>query len=500
MNFSLFRSVAAAATGALLLLSSAIALATESPTTLSESIKPRAIPLKNKEFKGDFDGMLELRSVRILIPYSRTLYFNDKGQERGITADAARDFERYINKKYQKELGKRPITVYIIPTTRDKLQKNLVGGFGDIAAGDLEVTPTRRQFIDFYVPPDQFLKTQVVLTGPKSPTINSLSDLAGKTVHVRKSSSYHESLVELNNQFKKEGKPAINIAFVSDALENEDMMEMLNAGVLQAVVVHRWLAKMWAPVLPKIKINEGVILKSDIETGWAVRKNSPKLHEIIGDFYINGVKKVNPIAARMAKYNKRIKQMNDPSTSEDSKRFKDTLALFDKYGKQYGFDPLMLAAQGYQESQLNQKAKSHVGAIGIMQVMPATGAELKVGDISIAENNVHAGTKYMDRLMGRYFKDAKFNEMDRCLFAFASYNAGPGSITRMRKEAMKRGLDPDVWFNNVEIITAEKIGIETTTYVRNIFKYYVSYKLILASQEAKAKAREALTVSYKGSE
>jgi membrane-bound lytic murein transglycosylase MltF len=151
----------------------------------------------------------------------------------------------------------------------------------------------------------------------------------------------------------------------------------------------------------------------------------------------------------------------------------------------------MLAAQGYQESQLNQKARSHVGAIGIMQIMPATGAELKVGDIAIAEPNIHAGTKYMDQLMTRYFPDAKFSEADRPLFAFASYNAGPGRIAQMRKEAAKRGLNPDKWFNNVEIVTAEKVGIETTTYVRNIFKYYVAYRL---STEMLAEAREALGV------
>ena len=157
----------------------------------------------------------------------------------------------------------------------------------------------------------------------------------------------------------------------------------------------------------------------------------------------------------------------------------------------------MLAAQGYQESQLNQNAKSHVGAIGIMQVMPATGAELKVGDIAVAENNVHAGTKYMDQLMTKYFQDAKFSESNRPLFAFASYNAGPGRISQMRKEAAKRGLDPDKWFNNVEIVTAEKVGIETTTYVRNIYKYYVAYSLMLATRTEQSEARKALEAPKK---
>jgi len=129
--------------------------------------------------------------------------------------------------------------------------------------------------------------------------------------------------------------------------------------------------------------------------------------------------------------------------------------------------------------------------------MPQTGAELKVGDIQIAENNVHAGAKYMDQLMEKYFRDANFSEGNRPLFAFASYNAGPGNISKMRKETKKRGLDPDKWFNNVEIVTAEKIGAETTTYVRNIYKYYVAYKLTLEAQEVARKAREGVAPGNK---
>jgi len=152
----------------------------------------------------------------------------------------------------------------------------------------------------------------------------------------------------------------------------------------------------------------------------------------------------------------------------------------------------MLAAQGYQESQLDQNAKSRVGAVGVMQVMPATGKELKVGDITVTESNIHAGAKYMDRLMTKYFPDAKFTENERTLFAFASYNCGPGNVSKMRKLAVKRGLDPDIWFNNVEIVTAEKIGMETTTYVRNIYKYYAAYKLQLDAIEEAKKAREQI--------
>jgi membrane-bound lytic murein transglycosylase MltF len=153
----------------------------------------------------------------------------------------------------------------------------------------------------------------------------------------------------------------------------------------------------------------------------------------------------------------------------------------------------MLAAQGFQESKLDQNVRSPVGAIGIMQLMPATGQSMKVGDITVTEPNIHGGAKYMNTIMTKYFADAHFDELNRTLFAFAAYNAGPNRIAKLRKLAAERGLNPDVWFDNVEIVVSEKVGRETTTYVRNIMKYYVSYKLILQLNEEQRKARGALT-------
>ena len=170
-----------------LLLFATTALAAEPPAAPK---KPRALPTETEEWNGDLDGMIERRAIRVLVPYSRTLYFNDRGRERGVTVDLFRNFELYINQKFQKQLGKRPITVYIVPTTRDQLLKNVAGGLGDIAAGNLTVTDARREIVDFYVAPDQIGMSELVATGPKSPVINTADDLAGKTVHVRKASSY----------------------------------------------------------------------------------------------------------------------------------------------------------------------------------------------------------------------------------------------------------------------------------------------------------------------
>ncbi len=455
----------------------------------------RSLSLTLKPWKGDFNQMLERKLIRVLVPFSRTLYFNDKGQERGLTAATVRDFESWINKKYRKD--KRPITVVMIVTTRDHLLPGVANGFGDIAAGNITVTESRQKLVDFYAPDDQRLHAELVVAGARVPAMTSVDDLSGKTVSVRPSSSYFESLAALNQRLAGMKKAPVVIQKLPDALEDEDILEMVNAGILGITVVDDWEANLWATVLPNIKVYPDFQLRSGAKIGWAVRKGSPELAAAIEDFRENYLVKQGVTAYRLATYAKRFRQIHNPVKGEDEKRFETTKAIFRKYAEKYGFDPVMLAAQGYQESRLDQNAKSHVGAVGVMQLMPATGKELGVGDIRQVEPNIHAGAKYMDQLMELYFKDAKFNEQNRTLFAFAAYNAGPGRIQQMRKLAASRGLDPDVWFNNVEIVTAEKVGMETTTYVRNIYKYYAAYKLMLAAQQKQREAAQQVAPTTK---
>jgi membrane-bound lytic murein transglycosylase MltF len=463
--------------------------AASSPAAPAAAPKVRTLPISDdKPWMGDFDRLLARRMIRVLVPFSRTLYFNDRGRERGLTGELVRDFEQYVNRKYK--TGNRPLTVYIVPTTRDRLLSNLEAGRGDLAAGNLTITEERLKLVDFIPLPLDQTVNEVILTGPKSPAIASVDDLSGKTVHVRRSSSYFESLTALNVRLTQAGKRPVTLGSVPDALEDEDMMEMLNAGLFELIVVDDWKANLWAQVLPNLRVQTKVAVHEGGRIGWALRKGSPKLGAALTEFFAQAVKKEGVVAYRFAQFNKQIRQIKDPTGGEDAKRFQDTIKLFNRYAPQYGFDAVMLAAQGYQESRLDQSARSHVGAVGIMQIMPATGAELKVGDIKIAESNVHAGAKYMDRLMTRYFQDAHFTEANRTLFAFASYNAGPGAIARARKETAKRGLDPDRWFNHVEVVVAEKLGREPTTYVRNIYKYYVAYTLMLQAQADRDAARE----------
>ena len=319
-----------------------------------------------------------------------------------------------------------------------------------------------------------------------------MDDLSGKEVFVRKSSSYYESLVALNQRFAAEKKPAVIIKEAPEALEDEDLIEMVNAGLIPLIVVDKHMADFWKQVFPKIKVHDDVAVRTGGNIAWAIRKGSPQLKAALDDFVARNAKGSTSGNVILAKYLKNAKYVKNAAAEAERKKFLAVVQYFQKYGNQYDVDWLLMAAQGYQESQLNQATRSPVGAIGVMQVMPATGKDLKVGDIAEAEPNIHAGIKYMRWMIDHYYGDEPMTQLDKALFAFASYNAGAGRISQLRKEAAKRGLDPNVWFHNVEYVAAEKIGAETVTYVSNIYKYYIAYRLIVEGQAGEDKAAEKM--------
>ncbi len=437
--------------------------------------------------KRNLDQMVELGLIRVLVPYSRTFFYHDNGRPRGLAAHFIVEFERFV-KREQKSSGQL-ITVVAVPVTRNQLLPWLAEGRGDIAAVGPVIRLQRPEMIEFSDSPRKV--SEIIVTGAGSPSLTVLGDLAGAEVHVRPGSSYYQSLLALNERFLEDGKEPVQITLVSDVLDNEDMLEMVDAGLLKIVVADDWLANIWASVLPNLTPHTDLILRKERELAWAFRKDSPKLQALVNGFMAMLAEK-NLVAQRIAGYERQHKRLKNATAGSEWKRFKSTIDLFKKYGKQYQFDYLMLAAQGYQESRLNQKARSPVGAIGIMQLMPATGREMRVGNVRKASNNVHAGVKYMRKLMDTYFKGIPFDERNSTLFALASYNAGPGRVKRLRTKAEERGLDPNVWFNNVELVVSEKVGREPVNYVRNVYKYYIAYKLSLDAQEARRKAAEAI--------
>jgi membrane-bound lytic murein transglycosylase MltF len=292
----------------------------------SSAAKARQLSLAVKTWKGDFDGMLERRIIRVYVPCSRTIHIVDKGRERGAAADLMRQLERWMNNKHAKALGKRPLSVRVVVATRDKLLADLTEGRADMAVGNIKVLDELLKSIDFVAPEEKAVSVEVLVTGSALPAIASLDDLSNKTVHVRKFSSYYLSLTALNERSTKAGKHEVRIVTVPDALEDEDMLEMLNAGLLEATVVDDWKAKMWAQALPKVQVHEAIQLRPPTRMGWAIRKDSPKLAAELNEFYVRYAKTAGGATALQGQYMKTIKALHNAASKEDQKRFEALLA------------------------------------------------------------------------------------------------------------------------------------------------------------------------------
>ena len=277
-----------------------------------------------------------------------------------------------------------------------------------------------------------------------------------------------------------EGKPKFEIIPANDRLEDEVLLEMLNAGLIPAIVIDSHKGEFWSQIFKNITLHPEIKFRESGKIAWAIRKNSPEFKAVINKFVKankKGTLRGNILFNRYLKSTKYIKNNLD---DEDIKRFIDTIEFFKKYAELYDFDWLLLAALAYQESTIDQSKKSHAGAIGVMQVLPSTAKDKNVNIPNIYEiaPNIHAGTKYLRFIMDRYFDNPEINQIDRVLLTFASYNAGPAKIARLRKEAKSMNLNPNVWFKNVEVVAAKRIGRETVQYVSNIFKYYIAYTFI----------------------
>ncbi len=442
-------------------------------------------------FEGDFDEMLERRSLRALVVYNKMMYFLDGATQRGITYETLENFEKFINERHK--LGARKFDIIYVPVPRDQLVPMLVEGYGDIAAANLTVTDDRKELVDFSDPTYPGVK-EVLVTGPEAPEITQLDDLSEQSIHVRESSSYFESLTRLNADFESRGLKPAELIPASEYLEDGDLLELVNEGLIPMIIVDSHKAEFWKDVYENIEVHSEIAVREGAEIAWAMRKNSPKLLAISNE-YIKTAKKGTLLGNMLLKrYVKDNTWVKNPTTAEEIKKFHATLEFFKKYGDEYEFDWLMLAALGYQESRLDHSVRSAAGAVGIMQVLPSTAKDPNVGipDVEKIESNVHAGTKYLKFVRDRYYSDPKIDDMNKTLFSFASYNAGPAKVARLREEAAESGYDPNIWFGNVEVISAKRIGRETTQYVSNIYKYYIAYKLITDKAKKKQKAMEEL--------
>jgi len=440
------------------------------------------------KWTGDLDGMIQRRVIRILTAYSKTQYFIDQGTPRGLVSDMASMFEEDLNKKLKNKNIR--VHVMILPVSHDDLIPALLEGRGDIVAAGTMITDPRKEKVDF-TNPTRTGVSAIVVTAPGATPVAKVEDLAGREVYLQMSMVSSQGVKRFNDELARKGLAPVKLKPAPEVLAEEDILEMVNAGLVKTTIAFDYLAEFWKQIFPKLVLNKGAAIKTDGQIAMMIRKNSPRLKAELNAFIARFPEGSAQRNVLLQKYLKSVKYAKAATSKEEAAKLERTVAFFRKYGDQYTLDYLLMMAQGYQESQLNQNAKSHVGAIGVMQVMPATGKELKVGDIAELEPNIHAGVKYFRFMMDKYYADEPMDRLNKGLFTFASYNAGPARIAQLRKRAAERGLDPNKWFNNVEVVAAESIGRETVQYVANIYKYYLAYQMYMEEQPQRLKAKQA---------
>jgi membrane-bound lytic murein transglycosylase MltF len=439
--------------------------------------------IKTEKWTGDIDGMRGRRFIRALVFYNKTNFFFDGPQPRGITYEALKEFEKFINTKLQ--TGDKPIHIVFIPVGRGEALKRMSDGRADIAASNIPIVPELQKIGDFS-DPVRTGSNELLVTGPSAPRIETLGDLSGKEVFVRKFSRYWTNLEKLNDQFKQVGQPEMVLKVADENLEDEDILNMVNSGVVGITVTDELIAGLWSKVFDGLNVHKDIPIATGDQIGWLVQKNAPHFLALVNEFIGQNRAGTSFGNTLLNKYLNDTKWARNNVAASEMEKFKPAVTYFKQFGGLYNFDWLMVAAQAYQESQIDQSRRSPAGAVGVMQIKPSTAEDKPVGIRQVdtnMQNNIHAGVKYMDFMMRSNLRDAKLDSLNRGLFALAAYNAGPARVAQLRRRAEAEGLDPNVWFNNVEIIAAREIGPETVTYVSNIYKYYIAYKMAVETNK-----------------
>jgi membrane-bound lytic murein transglycosylase MltF len=445
----------------------------------------------NEPFKGDLDKIRTRRIVRVLVSYCKTNYFFDHGKPQGFEYELMKAYERFLNKREKSRYAKTKMI--FVPVPFNQLFKALNDGRGDIAAASLTITSERQKIVNFtkpYIPRVH----EIVVLNKKVKDVQSVEDLSNKMVYVRKGSSYLTHLKAFNKTLKKLKRPPVIIKESQDYIVTEDILELVNAGVIDITVVDHHEGEAWSQVLPDIVIRKDLKISSEGNIAWAVRKENKKLLSSLNDFIQKNKKGTLLGNILFKRYYKNSKWIKNPVTETERKNLNHLIGLFKKYGNRYDINFLKLSAQAYQESGLDNSKRSPAGAIGIMQVLPRTASDkhINIKNIHLLDNNIHAGAKYLNFLRTRYFSNSEIEPADRVYFSWAAYNAGPARIYKIRKETVKRGFNPNKWFFNVEKIASEIIGRETVDYVANINKYFVAYQLYFDIYQQRNKTKKSL--------
>jgi membrane-bound lytic murein transglycosylase MltF len=448
----------------------------------------------NEPWTGDLPGLRARGFLRVLTTYNRTNFFIENGQGRGLEFEATQRFATWFADRRSPDAARggpaMALRIVYVPVPREELIPALVAGRGDVIAAGLTVTEERARQVLFTAPYIRRVD-EVLVRHKDAPALDTIEDLAGRTLLLARGTSYVANARALSERLVAAGRPAIRILEAPPFLETEDVLELVNAGAAQYTIADDHLAEVWDKLLPDLVVQHGVHLVSGGTIAWAVQPGATALQAAFDAFLGTLLADRATAMTIYRRYYENVSFIRNPFGPTKRDRMRQLAPHFRAVADAAGFDFMLMMAQGYQESRLDPMARSPVGARGVMQLMPATGAEMGVRDLHNARQNIEGGVRYMQKLRESYFNDPAIPPIEQVKFALAGYNAGPNRINRLRQEAAQQGLDPNQWFGHVERVVQRRVGSEPVRYVSNIFAIYTMYAMAVDLLTDRAEELEA---------
>ncbi|MDX1402573.1 MAG: transporter substrate-binding domain-containing protein, partial [Kiloniellales bacterium] len=297
------------------------------------------LELATKPWKGDLDGMYQRGYIRVLTVYNPLFFFYDGAEQKGIGHDITQAFAERLNKGRPK--GAPPMRILQMPVARDELLPALIEGKGDIAAANLTVTEERSKLVQFSDPAYTGV-SELVVTSPKAGVIASFDDLADLGLHLRESSSYFTHVTALNEKRKAEGKAEIPVTKVDENLEDYDLLEMINADLMPAIIVDSHKVAFWAKVFQGINVHQDLAVNTGGKIAWALRKDNPLLLKEVNAFWKESRKGTTLGNIILKRYLGSTKWVDNALSGDGWARYQNVISIIKTYAGKYDFDWLMV--------------------------------------------------------------------------------------------------------------------------------------------------------------
>jgi membrane-bound lytic murein transglycosylase MltF len=431
-------------------------------------------PLQSAPASSAVRDLASIRSsgeLRVLVNQSRNSSGAVKGQSIGVEYQRLRAFEQYLNRNAAD--GKR-LSLKLIPRAKDQLLGALQRGEGDLVApGEL-----------LNKPPGGGLRASVALRRQVPLIIvarqgdrryQSLEQMSGRSLALPAGSAAGEAIRKLNQRLIANQRSPVAVEWVDPSLAVEDVLEMVQAGIFSMTAVELPIAQRWAKVMPRLRLDTQLVLASDGDMRWYLRREATMLGASL-DAFLKSYRDPSDQDAAFQRVYRRLYRVQYPLGRLERQRLEKVRPVLQRYAAQHDFDWLALAALAFKESTLNPAARGAGGATGLMQITPAAARSVGVGNIGALENNVQAASKYLASIRRNFFSSPQLNERERMAFVLAGYNLGPQRVQSLRAEARRRGLNPNQWFFQVERVAMEQLGMGVVSYVNSVNKYYLAYE------------------------